>query len=77
MNGVGKVITMPVGFNGVTIEPEPSMQMTESLYMGLRLAEYVEGGSPKPGIRVVAGTVVLPTSRAEVLSTSIMLEPPK
>jgi hypothetical protein len=26
MNGVGKVITMPVGFNGVIIEPELSMK---------------------------------------------------
>jgi hypothetical protein len=41
MNGVGKVITIPVGSNGVTVEPELSMQKKDSLNMGLGLAEDV------------------------------------
>jgi hypothetical protein len=76
MNGVGNVITIPVGSNGVTVEPELSMQKNDSLSMGLGLAEYVKGASPKPKVWVVAGTIVVPTVMV-VFTSCTILEPPK
>jgi hypothetical protein len=36
MNGVGKVITMPVGFSAVTVEPALLMAMNDVLKIGVR-----------------------------------------